>query len=61
MYNLQKMSGERAKKILEDLLNQLDGIDPDDMTTFELNILHRCAENPPKKHRGCEEECINNR
>jgi hypothetical protein len=55
------MSGERAKKILEDLLNQLDGIDPDDMTTFELNILHRCAENPPKKHRGCEEECINNR
>ena len=46
---LQKMGGERAKKILQDLLNQLSGIDVTDMTTFELGIIHRIAENPPAK------------
>jgi hypothetical protein len=25
----------------------LSEIDVDEMTTFELNILHRCAKNPP--------------
>jgi len=54
-YELEAMGGERAKKILQDCLNQLSGIDPEDMTTFELMLLHRCAENPPKKYRGCEE------
>ncbi len=46
---LQKMGGERAKKILQDLLNELSGIDVSDMTTFELGIIHRIAENPPEK------------
>lgn len=60
-FRLQKMSGERAKKILEGLVNGLSGIDPDDMTTFELNLLHQCAENPPKQWRGREEILTNTR
>ena len=54
-YRLQRMSGERAKQVLSDLLVELSGIDPSDLTTFELKILHRVAENPPKQRRGKEE------
>lgn len=54
MYLLQRMSGERALRILEDLLTELSDIDPNELTTFELNILHRCAENPPAQTSGVE-------
>ena len=47
-YRLQEMGGERAIRILQDLLAQLSMVESDDdLTTFELNILHRCAVNPP--------------
>lgn len=55
-YKLHKMSGDRAILILNDLLKSLSDIDEDLMTTFELNILHRCAENPPSRQYGCEAE-----
>lgn len=58
-YELQRMGGERAKKILQDFLNELSGIDEDDMTTFELGIIRRCATEPPKKYYGMENQ-INN-
>jgi hypothetical protein len=45
MFELQEMSGDRAKMILKDLLMTLSEIEVSDMTTFELNILHRCAKN----------------
>jgi hypothetical protein len=55
---LQNMSGERAKKILQDLLAELSGIDVTDMTTFELNLIRRAAKNPPANlpSRGVEGE-----
>ena len=43
-----KISGEQAKKVLQVLLNQLSGIDVTDMTTFELNLIRRCAKYKPK-------------
>ena len=47
-YELQDMGGERAIRILQDLLAQLSMVESDeDLTTFELNILRRCAVNPP--------------
>lgn len=46
-FNLKKMSGERAKEILQGLLNDLSGIDVSDMTTFELNLIRKAADNPP--------------
>jgi len=46
-YRLQDMGGERAIRILSTLLAELSDIDPSEMTTFELNILRACAENPP--------------
>lgn len=58
-YELQRMGGERAKKILESLLSELSGIDEDDMTTFELGVIRKCATEPPKKHFGVENQ-INN-
>lgn len=49
-YELQEMGGERAIRILEDLLAQLSMVESDDdLTTFELGILHRCAVNPPAR------------
>jgi len=53
------MSGERAKKILQSLLNELSGIDEEDMTTFELGLLRKCATEPPKRYYGAENQ-INN-
>lgn len=54
-YKLQEMGGERAIRILQDLLAQLSMVESDDdLTTFELNILHRCAVNPPSQTRGAE-------
>lgn len=58
-YELQRMGGERAKKILQDLLNELSGIDEDDMTTFELGVIRRCATEPPSRFYGVENQ-INN-
>lgn len=58
-YELQRMGGERAKKILQSLLSQLSGIDEDDMTTFELGVIRACATEPPKRHFGVENQ-INN-
>jgi hypothetical protein len=46
-YRLQEMGGARALRILSTLLAELSEIDPSEMTTFELNILRACAENPP--------------
>ena len=54
MFSLQKKSGERALKILEGLLVELSDIPEEVMTTFELNILHRCAGNPPSQTTGAE-------
>lgn len=45
---LKEMSGEQAKKILQGLLTDLSGIDVSDMTTFELNLIRKAADNPPK-------------
>jgi len=45
-YELECMGGERAKKILQSLLNELSGIEEEDMTTFELNLLRKCATKP---------------
>ncbi len=53
-YKLQTMTDERAKMILDDLLAQLSEMDPRDMTTFELQLLHRCASNPPSQRIGIE-------
>ena len=58
MYKLQDITENRAKKILRNLLIELSHIDVDDMTTFELNLLHRVAINPPKKTRGREEDLM---
>lgn len=44
---LKKMTGERAKEILQGLLKDLSGIDVSDMTTFELNIIRKAADDPP--------------
>lgn len=53
-YQLQKMSGERAICILESLLAELSGIEVEDLTTLEINLLQRCAVNPPPHGRGAE-------
>lgn len=55
-YELQRMGGERAKKILQSLLNELSGIEKEDMTTFELGLLRKCATNPPKRYYGAENQ-----
>lgn len=57
MYNRrQTITGSMALKIIDSLLADLGQIDPSDLTTFELNVLRRCAENAPKIRRGREEE-----
>ena len=53
-YELQKMGGERAIRILESILADLSIMEVEDLTTFELGILHQCAVNPPEKKRGVE-------
>jgi hypothetical protein len=54
-YELQTMSGERAKRILQGLLTDLSNMEVEDLTTFELGILHKAAKNPPKRYHGAEE------
>lgn len=59
-YELRRMTGERALEVLGLILEQLGDIDPSEMTTFELNILRACAENPPDfKGRGVEDKLVN--
>lgn len=58
-YELKPMSGTQAKRILAIVLQRLSGIEEDDMTTLELDLLHRAASNPPKRYHGAEEQ-INN-
>jgi hypothetical protein len=53
-YELKKMSGELAKQILKDVLHDLEGIDEDEMTTFELRLLRKCVIKPPHAIRGAE-------
>lgn len=53
-YELKIFSDERAIRILEELLAELSLMEPEEMTTFELGILHRCAVNPPSQTRGAE-------
>lgn len=60
MYNLQEMTGERAKAILADCLSSLSDIEPSEMTTFELNLLKRCADNPPSMREGIEWKLADN-
>jgi hypothetical protein len=58
-YRLQDMGGERAIRILSTLLAELSDIDPSEMTTFELNILRACAENPPAlEGTGVEDKLV---
>jgi len=56
---LKKMTGDAAKRLLQSLLNELSGIDEEDMTTFELGIIRKATETPPKRHFGAENQ-INN-
>jgi len=59
-YRLQDMGGERAIRILSTLLAELSDIEPSEMTTFELNILRGCAENPPAlEGTGVEDKLVN--
>ena len=58
-YELQHMSAKLAKKILQSLLDELSRIDEEDMTTFELGVVKKCATNPPKRYYGVENQ-INN-
>ena len=61
-WKLKKMSPEKAVQILEELVRDLAGIAPEDMTTCELNILRKCCE--PNEDiarlplRGVEEQYI---
>ena len=57
---LKDLSGEKAKEILAKFLQDLSGIDQDDMTTFELGVIRACATESPKRHFGQENQ-INNR
>lgn len=57
-YQLQDMGGERAKRILHSLLAELSEMEPEQMTTFELGILHLCADNPPELKQGVERKLV---
>ncbi len=57
MAEMQKISGNRAIKILEDAFSELNEIEPNQMTTFELNLFRRIAENHGKlPTQGKEDE-----
>jgi len=53
-YELQHMSAKLAKKILQSLLDELSMIEEEDMTTFELGVVKKCATKPPKRFYGAE-------
>lgn len=56
-FQLQEMGGQRAIRILHDIMADLSMVESEeDLTTFELNILHRCAVNPPARTRSLAEE-----
>ncbi len=50
----------RAEQTIQALLNQLEYIDEDQLTTFELNFLRQFAINPPHRERGAEDRIIDN-
>ena len=58
-YRLKQLTGGKAIKILEGCLLQFAGIEADQLTTLELNILSRIAENPPRIRGGAEEHILN--
>lgn len=53
-YEMQEMSGERAKAILLDAISSLSEIDISELTTFEQHLLQRIVKNPPPSTRGME-------
>jgi hypothetical protein len=57
---LKKMSGEHAKVILQDILDNLAEIEKDDLTTLELDIIRVCVEKEDiLPRRGCEDIILN--
>ena len=56
MYHLKNMDDEQAIQILQNLLQQLSELDEEDMTTFELGVVHACATEPPKRKYGVDQQ-----
>lgn len=52
---LKTLTGEEALAILQELVDDLSGIEDSDMTTFELRLLKKCVENPPKREKGTDQ------
>lgn len=54
-YELKDLDGTQAIAIIKQIVNSLDGIEPEDLTTAEKKILWQCVKNPPKiNSRGAE-------
>jgi len=52
------MSGDRAIMVLEDMLADLSEIDASELTTFELQLLHRVATTPPQNIHGIDPRLV---
>jgi len=50
-YKMKKFTTEETTKILKDLVGNLSGIDPSDLTEFEQRVLSKLTSNPPKFRR----------
>lgn len=54
-YELRKsLTPEALRLTVQSLLMDLGNVDADEMTTFELHMLHALADNPPAKRHGVE-------
>lgn len=58
---MPNISGERAKRILEGAYEWLKSIDPNEMTTFELNLwreIRDAEDESPLPASGCEKKLM---
>lgn len=51
-YKFKNLTGNAAVTILKDIVQELEGMAVEDLTTLECRILQRCTTNPPKNHRA---------
>lgn len=53
-FEMRDMNEDRMKQLILSCINELNRMDVDEMTTFELGLLKKFCTNPPNRMHGIE-------
>ncbi len=53
-YQPKRLTDTEKSLLIQQVIKELSGIEPDDLTTFEYRLFRKLVENPPRKGGGAE-------